>query len=115
MLCVEQVHYRAHRFALLVTRPGGLPDGMVVMHTCDRRNCVNPAHLKVTTPDEPRRVTGRRGGKPGEGNGRAKLTAEKVVDARRMAAEGASIPEMAKTLGVTVGTARRAIVGKSWR
>jgi hypothetical protein len=45
----DQTHTRAHRFAyeLLV---GPIPDGMVVMHSCDTPACVNPDHLSVGTP-----------------------------------------------------------------
>lgn len=38
----------AHRAAFMVWC-GSIPDGMVVMHTCDTRACINPAHLKLAT------------------------------------------------------------------
>ena len=38
----------AHRKAYLEA-VGDIPDGMVVMHTCDKPSCVNPKHLVVGT------------------------------------------------------------------
>lgn len=41
-------HLGAHRAVWIATK-GPIPDGMLVLHTCDRPPCCNPDHLFIGT------------------------------------------------------------------
>lgn len=41
----------SHRFAYEISR-GPIPEGMVVMHSCDNGLCCNPLHLSLGTQSE---------------------------------------------------------------
>lgn len=50
----------AHRIAYQMHK-GAIPDGMVVMHSCDNKLCVNPAHLSVGTNTDNMSDSARKG------------------------------------------------------
>lgn len=60
---------RAHRWSFSHFN-GPIPEGAVVMHICDVKRCVNPAHLRVGTQLENQRDMTRKGrGRFGTRNG----------------------------------------------
>lgn len=92
--------HTAHRSAYAMFK-GQIPDGMVVMHSCDNPSCVNPDHLSVGTIQD--NVTDmiikgryRCPSIVGENNPRAKVTEDQVKQIRARAESGEPIVELSK-------------------
>jgi predicted DNA-binding protein (UPF0251 family) len=116
-----------HRFAWELAN-GPVPDGMMVLHRCDVRTCVNPDHLFLGTHDvnmsdmvtKGRSASGGRNVSTkhpekfrGVRNGRAKLT-EDDVRAIRAAHGTVTQREMAQRYGVHASTIERVLSGVRW-
>ena len=92
---------------------GPVPEGAMVLHSCDVRCCVNPAHLRVGTHGENMRDRNARGrASAGERNGRAKLT---EAQARAIRTAPGTGREVAARFGVSRDTVVRVRTGKVWR
>ncbi|EIM13852.1 HNH endonuclease signature motif containing protein [Pseudomonas chlororaphis] len=110
----------AHRLSYELSK-GKIPDGMVVMHTCDRPACINPDHLVLGTQKENMEdmySKGRNAPTKGEINGRAKLTSEQVSVIRNRfvpyCRKNGSVA-MAREYGVTHQAIRSIVRGKTWK
>lgn len=76
----EPAHRAAYR-----TWVGPIPDGLWVLHRCDVRPCINPAHLFLGTSQDNIDDKVRKGRTyGGERHNFAKLSAKQVVEVRRL-------------------------------
>lgn len=122
---------RAHRISWEL-HYGAIPPSYCILHACDVRHCVNPAHLFLGTPRDNmqdckakgRLATGDRHGfklhperlARGESNGAAKLTMRKVQEIRRLYAIGSyTKKKLGERFGVCGTTISHIIWFVTWR
>ncbi len=83
---------------------GPIPDGLWVLHTCDNRRCVNPAHLYLGTRMDnvhDMMSRGRNRQPKGEAHPGAKLTEQDVLAIRARLAKGEICRTIAADYAVT--------------
>lgn len=93
-------HLLAHRVSFELNH-GPVPEGMVVMHTCDNPACVNHFHLKLGTQADNVRDMIKKGRQPFGRFKRTKLTLEDRRQIKEMRNTGALQREIAKRFGVS--------------
>lgn len=110
-----------HRAAWQITN-GPIQNGLHVCHHCDNPPCCNPNHLFLGTNFENQQDCARKGRKPiptwfpkGEQHHQAKLTCQKVKDARIRYENGEAILDMIEEFGVCFQTLYWAIIGLTWK
>ena len=106
----------AHRYSYEL-HYGQIPDGLVVMHSCDRPLCVNPEHLSLGTSAENAADSARKARRPrGSRNSQAKLTEGQVIALReRYARGGVTHRVLAEEYGVSTALINSIINRKAWR
>jgi len=102
----------AHRVSWEIHH-GPVPLGKHVLHTCDVRACVNPAHLFVGTQQTNMADRDAKGRCPrGEESGQAKLTNDIV---RAIRAATGSQRDIARRFGISYQQVHVIVRGKTWR
>jgi hypothetical protein len=106
----------AHRFSYELVH-GEIPEGMVVMHSCDVPTCVNPAHLRLATPAENAADSARKARRPrGSRQHAAKLTEGQVLGLRdRYAAGGVTQAQLAAEYGISHALVSNIVTRKAWK
>lgn len=95
---------------------GPIPKGMVVMHTCDVTQCIQPEHLKLTTQrgNQLDKVLKGRQAK-GTQHGRAKLTPEQVLSIRQDKVANKTLVMLAKEYNISVHTIHAIRNYETWK
>lgn len=93
---------------------GALEDGIVVMHSCDNRSCINLAHLSPGTPGDnaaDRNAKKRNNPPAGERAGNTSLT---EIDVSAIRASQKTQREIGEQFGITQSQVSRIKSGKRW-
>jgi len=106
----------AHRASYMINK-GPIPKGMVVMHTCDNRACVNPNHLKLGTHKENTQDMMRKGRHRFQAPLGERSSLSKITEAAaRFIKKHTEIPahEIAEAFGIKYCAVWRIRTGKTW-
>lgn len=106
----------AHRLSYKIHK-GDIPEGLVIMHSCDNPSCVNPDHLSVGTYKENTADMIAKGRKLtvaplGTSNGKAKLNDELVRYIRQNLHK--SHASLARELNLSTNCIRGVKIGRTW-
>lgn len=106
----------AHRMAWRLSGRAEIPAGMDLCHSCDIRNCVNPAHLFVgTRADNLRDCHDKMRHSYGERHYAAKLTSDAVMQIRKLRALGHPGAEIASAFGISASHVSDLCAGRRWK
>lgn len=96
---------QAHRLSWSIANNCAVPESMLILHSCDRRCCVNPSHLRPGSHKEnmlEMRERKRSPNNAGMKNPRCKLTDDQVAEIRvRKKTQGEPYALIAKDYDVT--------------
>lgn len=110
--------WSAHRFSWLI-HVARIEEGKRILHRCDVRNCVNPAHLFPGTQldnVQDCKSKGRFKSNKYELNPRSILTRDSVLKMRQKRSQsGTSFKSLASEFGVSLSAAFSAVNGRTWK
>ncbi len=111
---VNTIIYKTHRLSYSVFIQS-IEKGDFLLHSCHRRECCNPSHLRVgnvqMNSDDMKNANRQL---KGERNKASKLIDDDIREIRKSHANGEKSDDLANTYGVCVTTINRIISGKCW-
>lgn len=107
----------AHRVSF-VMHAGAIPEGSLVLHKCDNRRCVNPAHLFLGSQLDNMQDMAKKGrdiNRVGSKNPNAKLSDTDVFDIYDFYEKTKSTLKVAAEWNITKNMAWLIVRGKQWK
>ena len=98
----QKRNIQAHRFSYMITK-GPIPEGLVILHSCDNKRCVNPNHLSAGTDQDNVLEAIARGLIPG----RPRLTSSEKFDVYTDRQDGMSWGHLAKKYKSAIRTLQK--------
>lgn len=98
----------AHRISWLIHR-GPIPSGMLVLHSCDVRRCVNPKHLFLGTQLDNLRDMATKG------RARSPLTEDDVMFIKALRRSGETLSFIGAVIGITKEGVHNIVTRRTWR
>jgi len=105
----------AHRYSYKI-HFGEIPDGLVVLHKCDNKICVNPAHLHAAPQAanmQDMKAKGR--SRRGQDRWNAVFTNEQVIEIKQSASDLATRRDLAQRFGVRLNYIWAIQAGRRWK
>lgn len=105
----------AHRVAWMLTH-GAIPEGQMVLHSCDNRACVRLAHLSLGSHRENMdQMVARLRYEHGEGHHSNRLTEAQVREIKRRLRDGEEVAPLSREFGVTYTAIHFIKIGRNWK
>lgn len=114
-ITIDGKSWLTHRIAYEEYYQTKIPDNMMVLHSCNNRACINPAHLRLGTHQDNMNdmVDSDHSGK-GERNTNAVLEEADVQKIRVFLSKGISMRSIAEAFNVSVSTIKDISRGRTW-
>lgn len=116
MVTINKKSLLVHRIAYEVYHGEKIPDGLMVLHSCDHKPCICPDHLHLGTNADNAREAAERGLTcKGEKNGNHIYTEKQIREIKEyMRGNEHSLAWISRTLAIPKGTLKDIASGRLW-